>query len=96
MLMSNIKRKLGRFSITRDMIDTSPDMVAGAMSGMLVVRAELQYHSDAIAYIAMSDFFDFVPLHGQVPEYEANVRASKIKDGDDIKIVSTIEGWSKL
>jgi hypothetical protein len=66
---ASIRGKLGRFSISTDIIEFDPDSVLAAMSGCIVVRAEAVWHKRAVDYVAMHKDFDVVPEGREPPFY---------------------------
>ena len=62
------ENRLGIFSIDRDFIYAYPEIVAKALSGMIIVRAEADFAADKVEYKAFSPAFaplerGWVPLH---------------------------------
>jgi hypothetical protein len=70
-------RRLGLFRVSRDLVTQAPATVAAALSGMVILRAEMIFHHNAIEYIAMSRSFAKVPEGQEPPEYRCEFR----KDG---------------
>lgn len=62
-------RKLGRFYIALDVIETKPALALAIMGNVIVVRAELLYESNRVEYMAVSDLFKVVPMTEEVPVY---------------------------
>jgi hypothetical protein len=70
--MSDLMRRLGRFSIRRDHINDNPGYVLQhQLSGMLVVRAEYLYWSNCIEYTAAHPSFDLLKECEEPPCYMA-------------------------
>lgn len=71
--------KLGRFSITSELIRRSPEVVKMLMGDMIILRAEHLFVNDVIEYTASSDLFEELPKGVKIPEY--NIVTNK-KDGE--------------
>lgn len=67
-------RRIGRFEIDRARVDYAPKQCLAILLGMIVVRAELQFHSDTIAYMAIGDQFEEMPPDSAVPEYDYEIK----------------------
>lgn len=66
-------RRVGKFTINRNMIETHPDLVKKLMGMVIVLRAESDYYTDSIEYFAISDHFRTVE-EGCIPlKYEVEV-----------------------
>ena len=72
-----MRRNLGKFLISMELIEDNPKFVQKVMSECIPVRAEMRYDSHAIEYIAMSRFFDIVPQGQVVPEYMIHCMQNK-------------------
>ena len=46
-------RRIGMFSIPRSCIDEAPGAVRDCLAGLIVVKAELSFHDDALHYTAI-------------------------------------------
>lgn len=55
------KRRIGTFSITKDVIEDQCPSVMAALDGCVVVRCELNYGTNCFEYTALHDDFDEVP-----------------------------------
>lgn len=64
-------RRIGRFSITLDIIERYPETVRCALRDMIVVRAEMVYWSESIDYVAISPLFAEAPPNLDIPVYAA-------------------------
>jgi hypothetical protein len=63
---------MGRFRVTKDVIDHSPDDLATfrkIMANFIVIRCEFMYADQCFHYVAYSDLFEEVPEAMEVPEY---------------------------
>jgi hypothetical protein len=67
------ERRIGRFEVLRPLIEDYADVIAAAMAGMIVVRAEHRLDMDAIEYMAFSPQFDPVPKFEIAPLYRVMV-----------------------
>lgn len=74
------QRRVGKFSISRDMIENGPELVKQILGKCVVVRAEMMFDRDAIEYIAFCDEFDEVYLGSRPPSYA--IECSKRIDED--------------
>lgn len=63
-------RHLGRFVITNEMIDTTPDIVRQIMGNCIITRAECMFHWNGISYVAISPKFRYVPFGSIAPKYK--------------------------
>ena len=63
--------RIGRFTISHDLIERDWREVAYVLAGMLVVRAEMKYDRMVIEYTALCDDFDEVSKGMVPPEYRA-------------------------
>lgn len=88
----SMSSRKGHFSISRTLIKEEPEVVALAMSGMIVMRAECMLHTDAIEYWAMSEHFDEIELGEIVPEYLPEVEKVSLEDGE---VRHIIRGWKR-
>lgn len=67
------RNRVGRFRVSREMVDKHPGAVASALARTLVVRAECHYSFDGFdgfEYIALSPDFDFVGVGAIAPDYD--------------------------
>ncbi len=62
---------IGEFLIRRDLIENQPDRARDMLAGMIVVRAELQWVSNAILYTAIHPDFDQIEPGELPPFYHA-------------------------
>jgi len=69
----NTSRKLGKFSIPRELIDYDPGLVFTIMSTVIPVRAEYMFENNSIEYVGICHNFEFMPLGEIVPRYKAYV-----------------------
>lgn len=76
-------KRIGKFSITRDLIDAAPEAVRRlVMSNVIVLRAELMAHMDAIEYIAISDEFEEVEPGMMPPDYVVTITTHYSDSGE--------------
>lgn len=61
--------RIGRFYISRSLIDSDPTAVQRIMARCIVVRAEILWHRDDIEYVAISGLFEKNSYHLVAPEY---------------------------
>ena len=62
-------KRLGQFSISRDLVDGSPWIVQRIMSQCIIIRAELMHINNVIEYHAISHRFDLVKDGEITPRY---------------------------
>ena len=64
-------KRIGMFSVPRDWIEEHPQEVVEMFFNlnMIVIRAEMMYHTMAIEYTALSPVFDLCPIEHMVPLY---------------------------
>lgn len=61
--------RIGRFSISRSIIDRHPVVACKLLRDIVIVRAELNYATDAVEYTGLSEKFDLVNRFGLPPQY---------------------------
>jgi hypothetical protein len=61
-------KQIGTFEVKRDLIDRHPELVIEMFKDILIVRAEMDYATDAIEYFAYSDRFKRAE-HGRPTKY---------------------------
>jgi hypothetical protein len=69
----NENRRVGRFEISRKLIEDRPDIVRSIMGRCIVIRCETIYYTDAIEYTALSPDFNEVPEGRTIPRYVIEV-----------------------
>jgi hypothetical protein len=86
----NIKN-MGRFRITKELIEHNPDTVARIFAEMkcVPVRAEALFQPPVIEYFAISELFDEVDEYSRTPEYE--IKVSEDEDGNLTVIATRIQ-----
>lgn len=72
------EHRIGRFSISRDLIISDPENVARAMQGAIVVEADLKWEGNVV-YVAFKPDFDPVPIYECTPDY--NIICTRHEDG---------------
>ena len=72
-----MRRRIGRFKITLDLIDAHPYLVMTAMARCIIVRAESMYASNLIEYTAISPEFDVIPEGVVEPAYSIKVNTDE-------------------
>jgi hypothetical protein len=70
---TNENRRVGRFEISRKLIEDRPDIIRTIMGRCIVIRCETIYYTDAIEYTALSPDFDEVPEGRTIPRYVIEV-----------------------
>jgi len=66
----NTSRKLGRFSIPKELIDHDLALVFTIMSTVIPVRAEYIFENNSIEYVGICHNFEFIPLGEIAPRYK--------------------------
>ena len=66
----DLQRRLGRFAISRKLVEQTPDAVMRALSNCIVVHCEQLYEYDAFAYVALSPLFAVVPQGQKANDYQ--------------------------
>lgn len=61
--------RIGRFSISRQMIERDPATVRAVMGRCIIVRCEMLYAFDHLEYMAISPDFYEVEEGSVIPEY---------------------------
>jgi len=92
----NEPRRFGAFSIPRDIIDKSPEVARAALSGLIPVRAELRFDTDAIDYLALGECFDECPAYEIAPRYEARFEMTDRGEDQVPRFVPMFRGWHRL
>lgn len=63
-------KRLGRFAMSRQLVERDPETARAIMGRCIVVRCEMMYAHDTLEYVALSPDFDEVQ-HGEIaPEYD--------------------------
>jgi len=91
-------KRYGRFSIDRRFIEDDPDKISNMFSELkiIVLRAEMLYHKDAIEYIAYSPFFDMVP-DGYIPtEYNIIVHKNIDEETKEVTYQYKLEKYENI
>ena len=65
-------KKLGRFQVTIDLLETEPENIRKVMSNFLVLRAET-FYPDYIEYLAYSPLFEEIKEGSIAPFYMVNI-----------------------
>ena len=83
----NITRehRYGRFVISRHFIEDNPELVKRIMGDCIIVRAECNFATDYIEYVALSHWFDPVESGTIPPEYQI----TRVKQDKQIKWMFT-------
>jgi len=66
--MSN-ERRLGKFTVTRDLIRKSPECVRQVMGECIIWDVQRYEAHGSVTYVAESPRFDLVPEGHLIPEY---------------------------
>lgn len=63
-----MSRRIGRFSVSRELINLDPGVVARALGRVVVIRADSP-DERTVNYTALGEVFDEVSDHAVIPEY---------------------------
>lgn len=87
-------RRIGRFLVQRKLIYDEPATVRLIFEGLIVVRAEMLYHQDAIEYTALGGIFDEVAQDKPVPLYRIEISRHIDPDTDVSRV--TIDACKRI
>lgn len=73
-----MQRRIGKFSISRRLIEDAPDTCLLVMAKVIVIRAEMLFESNSVEYVALSQLFDEVPQDCESPTYRVMVNLDDI------------------
>ena len=65
-----MNRRIGRFAMSRVLVERDPETARAVMGKCVVVRCEMMYAHDTLEYMALSPEFDEVPEGMISPEYD--------------------------
>lgn len=63
-------KRIGRFAMSRQIVERDPKTARAIMGRCIVVRCEMMYAHDTLEYVALSPDFDEVPNGVITPEYD--------------------------
>lgn len=63
-------KRIGRFAMSRELVERDPETARAVMGRCIVVRCEMMYTHDSLEYMAISPDFDEVPEGTIAPEYD--------------------------
>jgi len=66
-------RRIGRFAISRELVERDQEIARKIMGRCIIVRCEMMYHADSLEYMAMSPDFDEIDQGMIAPEYEVHI-----------------------
>lgn len=91
--LEEFRRRSGRFTVSRRMVENDPSLWVTVLRGMCVVRCEALYWGDYFEYVALSDQFDVTDFGEIVPTYTAIITEHKLDDGStNYEVVFEREG----
>jgi hypothetical protein len=70
------EKRLGRFALSRILIERDPAMARAIMGRCIIVRCEMMYAYDTLEYLALSPSFDAIEHGMRAPEYEVIISES--------------------
>ena len=79
----SVSRRIGKFYVSRSIVDESPEMVMPVMARCVIVECQLHYIGNRFEYFAVSPDFDEVPLGMITPEYSVLIEMI-----DDLPVVT--------
>lgn len=62
-------RRIGRFSISADLINEDPELAREMLAGIIVIRAEFSFFTGGICYEGISDAFAVAAASEMPPSY---------------------------
>lgn len=65
-----MNRRIGRFAMSRQLVERDQETARAVMGRCIVVRCEMMYAHDIFDYMALSPDFDEVPQGMIIPEYD--------------------------
>lgn len=68
-------RRIGKFTISRHIVDECPDVARAVLRDVLIVRAEAMWHMDRIEYVGAHPAFAAKPDGEMPPEYMPEIKA---------------------
>ena len=71
-----MNQRIGRFAMSRQLLERDPETSRAVMGRCIVVRCEMMYAHDTLEYMALSPDFDEVPQGAIVPEYKVIISDS--------------------
>lgn len=66
-----MRNRVGKFQLSRSLVDNNPDYALRVMAKVIVVRCELMYSKDGFDYTALSRDFDELSVGEAPPLYKA-------------------------
>lgn len=85
-------RRLGKFTISWDLIEDNPEIVRELLSKMIVIRAETMYHYRHIEYVALCEDFEVLSEGCRIPDYDIQIDSkatniTKLKNAGTRKLI---------
>ena len=71
--LPHCRRRLGRFVLSRILIEDYPETLRTIMGRCIILRCEMLYHMDTFEYVALSPDFDEVEQGVFPPDYEVYI-----------------------
>ncbi|MBK6322361.1 hypothetical protein [Candidatus Aalborgicola defluviihabitans] len=71
-----MNRRIGRFAMSRQLVERDPETARAVMGRVIVVRCEMMYMYNTLEYMALSPDFDEVPEGMIAPEYDVHISDS--------------------
>lgn len=79
----SMRDRVGRFFVSRVLVDDNPEMILPVMARCVVVDCKLHFVNDKFEYVALSPDFDIKPPAEIVPEYSVMIEMV-----DDLPVVT--------
>ncbi len=73
-------KRIGRFLVSLELIETAPGDVLRLLEGCIVVRAEVLFMPRSVEYCALCEAFDEIEPGPDIPLYKPVIRQ---RDGED-------------
>ena len=80
--MSDLLKRPGRIYVSREMIETNPDMVRDVFAPILVVEARTRFVTNDVEFICYCEEFEEQDDGNVIPEYTIDLT----QDGDDYTV----------
>lgn len=82
MEIEELKKRPGKFMISKDIVEAEPEMVMAINGGLIITRCELRYDDNSFHYTALGEDFDVVPEGEATPKYDIEV----MQEGEELTI----------
>ena len=76
---ARMKQRIGRFTVSRLLVQRLDPDLKRALDTVFVVRAETMFHNDCIEYVGISKHFKLVDAGARLPFYFAEIGMDGVK-----------------